>query len=101
MPARFAGTCDGSTPGFAVVNSIRVQVVNFPSAPRSEVAPHPKKNPFRMTNSCATSSNREVPGKMNERSYRFVTNRKQVELTAAERSASTFNARHPNLWVSQ
>ena len=32
------------------------------NAAGSEVAPHPKKNPLRMTDSCATSSNREIPG---------------------------------------
>jgi hypothetical protein len=32
---------------------------------------HPEKNPFRMTNNCAPSSNREAPGKLNERAYRF------------------------------
>lgn len=31
---------------------------------------HPKKNPFKMTNTCAASSNREGPGKLTERSYR-------------------------------
>lgn len=32
---------------------------------------HPQKNPFRMTNTCAPSSNREGPGKLTDRTYRF------------------------------
>jgi hypothetical protein len=31
----------------------------------------PEKNPYRMTNSCAPSRNREAAGKIIERSYRF------------------------------
>lgn len=31
----------------------------------------PEKNPYKMTNNCAPNSNREAPGKLIERSYRF------------------------------
>jgi hypothetical protein len=56
-----------------------------------ELALHPVKNPFRMTNSCAPSSNRQGPGKLVERSFRFAINGDQLELTsAADRAVSTF-----------
>jgi hypothetical protein len=35
------------------------------------VSLHPANNPYRMTNNCAPSSNREAPGKLIERAYRF------------------------------
>ncbi len=66
------------------------------NAARSEVALHPQKNPFRMTNSCAPSANREAPGKLNERSYRFVINGSQLELTApSDRTVQTFLRQPP------
>ncbi len=34
------------------------------------VALRPEKNPYKMTNSCAPSGNREAPGKLINRSYR-------------------------------
>ena len=30
----------------------------------------PEKNPYKMTNSCAPSSNREAPGKLINKTYR-------------------------------
>jgi len=35
------------------------------------VSLRPEKNPYRMTNNCAPSSNREAPGKLVPRTYRF------------------------------
>jgi hypothetical protein len=35
------------------------------------VSLRPQKNPYRMTNNCAPSSNREAPGKLLSRTYRF------------------------------
>ena len=35
------------------------------------VSLRPEKNPYRMTNNCAPSSNREAPGKLLNRTYRF------------------------------
>jgi hypothetical protein len=35
------------------------------------VSLRPEKNPYRMTNNCAPSSNKEAPGKLINRSYRF------------------------------
>jgi hypothetical protein len=48
------------------------------------IALSPGKNQYRMTNSCAPSSNREAPGKLVHRTYRFrivaETGRKYLEL---------------------
>ena len=38
---------------------------------RDRVDLHPVKNPYKMTNTCAPSSNKEAPGKLIDRSYRF------------------------------
>jgi hypothetical protein len=35
------------------------------------VSLRPVSNPYKMTNNCAPSSNREAPGKLNPRTYRF------------------------------
>ncbi|HYP15226.1 MAG TPA: hypothetical protein VEQ63_14955 [Bryobacteraceae bacterium] len=37
----------------------------------SSVSLRPEKNPYRMTNTCAPSSNREAPGKLIPRTYQF------------------------------
>jgi hypothetical protein len=37
----------------------------------SSVSLKPEKNPYKMTNSCAPSSNRESPGKLINKTYRF------------------------------
>jgi len=55
------------------------------------VSLRPEKNPYRMTNSCAPSSNREAPGKLINRSYRFrfTTDSagRNIELISADGSA--------------
>ena len=54
----------------------------------------PEKNPYRMTNNCAPSSNREAPGKLIPRSYRFrVTiedGRRYLELRGADGGLQRF-----------
>lgn len=54
------------------------------------VALHPQKNPFKMTNNCAPSANREVPGKLTERSYRVEIVGDRLELKGADQSVQTF-----------
>lgn len=49
------------------------------------VALHPQKNPYRMTNNCAPSSNREAPGKLIERTYRYkVSGNGRLELISPQ-----------------
>lgn len=53
----------------------------------------PEKNPFKMTNNCAPSSNREAPGKLTERSYRFRIvegANPELELTGTDGAAQRF-----------
>lgn len=40
----------------------------------------PEKNPYKMTNSCAPSSNREAPGKLIPKTYRFRSDDATLEL---------------------
>ena len=58
------------------------------------VSLRPEKNPYRMTNNCAPSSNRESPGKLLNRSYRIriVTEggRRYLELRGEDQSLQTF-----------
>ena len=55
----------------------------------------PEKNPYRMTNTCAPSSNREAAGKLVPRSYRFRVAQdaavKQLELVGADGAVQKFN----------
>ena len=55
---------------------------------------HPAKNPYRMTNSCAPSGNKEGPGKLVERSYQFRViseeNALRLELKADDGAVSSF-----------
>ncbi len=44
------------------------------------VSLHPQTNPYRMTNNCAPSSNREAPGKLVERMYRYQVSGNRLEL---------------------
>jgi hypothetical protein len=54
----------------------------------------PGKNPYRMTNNCAPSSNREGPGKLVNRTYRFRVlsegGRRYLELRAEDGSVQKF-----------
>jgi hypothetical protein len=58
------------------------------------LALHPVKNPYKMTNNCAPSSNREAPGKLNERAYRFQvtaeSGRRYLELRGADGAVQKF-----------
>ncbi len=66
------------------------------NAAGTEVSLHPKENPFRMTNSCAPSTNSEAPGKLTERGYRFVISGTQLALTAtSDRAVQTFHRQQP------
>ena len=60
------------------------------------VSLRPEKNPYQMRNSCAPSSNREAPGKLIARSYRFrVDNssaRPLLELRGADGSTQRFGS---------
>ncbi len=60
------------------------------------VSLRPEKNPYRMTNNCAPSSNREAPGKLVARTYRFrVVNeggRAYLELRGEDGAAQKFAA---------
>jgi hypothetical protein len=51
------------------------------------VTMHPQKNPYRMTYSCAPSSNREAPGKLIEKSYRYQVNGGKLELISPNDSS--------------
>lgn len=55
----------------------------------------PQKNPYKMTNSCAPSSNREAPGKLVKRSYRFRVlhdgNSQRLELTGSDGAVQVFS----------
>jgi len=57
------------------------------------VSMHPQSNPYRMTNSCAPSSNREAPGKLINRSYRFRftsdSGGRNIELISADGATQT------------
>lgn len=50
----------------------------------------PEKNPYKMTNTCAPSSNREAPGKLVERSYQFRVNGNDLELVGGDGSKMVF-----------
>lgn len=56
----------------------------------------PQKNPYKMTNSCAPSSNREAPGKLVRRAYRFRVVRddanRRLELTGEDGAVQTFSS---------
>ncbi|HVX29957.1 MAG TPA: hypothetical protein VHA53_05715 [Nitrolancea sp.] len=60
------------------------------------IALRPEKNPYKMTNNCAPSSNRESPGKLNARSYRFRTvvesGRRYLELRGQDGAVQKFGA---------
>jgi hypothetical protein len=56
----------------------------------SVVSLAPEKNPYRMTNNCAPSSNREAPGKVVPRSYRYRITGNNLELTGDDGATSTF-----------
>jgi len=60
------------------------------------VSLRPEKNPYRMTNNCAPSSNREAPGKLVTRTYRFrVVNeggRAYLELRGDDGAVQKFGA---------
>lgn len=43
----------------------------------------PQKNPYKMTNSCSPSSNREGPGKLTERDYQFTIDGSTLKLDSA------------------
>lgn len=55
----------------------------------------PEKNPYKMTNSCAPSSNREAPGKLIQKSYRFRINkegaRPELELRSDDGATQKFS----------
>jgi hypothetical protein len=52
-----------------------------------EVNLHPQKNPYQMRYSCSPNSNKEAPGKLIERTYRFRVASGKLELMAAGDSA--------------
>jgi hypothetical protein len=56
----------------------------------------PESNPYKMTNSCAPSSNREAPGKLVNRSYKFRVSGQgesaKLELTGADGAVQNFAA---------
>lgn len=54
------------------------------------VALHPVKNPFKMTNNCAPRSNREAPGKLVDRSYRFTINGERLEFAGEDGAVQAF-----------
>jgi hypothetical protein len=54
------------------------------------VSLHPRKNPYRMTNNCAPSSNREAPGKLIERAYRVQVSGNRLELVGKDNSVQAF-----------
>jgi hypothetical protein len=60
------------------------------------VSLRPEKNPYRMTNNCAPSSNREAPGKLVARTYRFRIDhsgaRPTLELRGDDGSSQKFAA---------
>jgi len=61
-----------------------------------EVALHPKKNPFRLTNTCSPSSRREGPGKLTERTVRVAINGDKLAVTnPADQAVSTFQRERP------
>ncbi len=55
----------------------------------------PEKNPYKMTNSCAPSSNREAPGKLINKTYRFRisndTARPELELKSEDGATQKFS----------
>jgi hypothetical protein len=58
----------------------------------------PEKNPYRMTNNCAPSSNRESAGKLVPRTYRFriasESGRRYLEFRGSDGSTQKFGAAH-------
>jgi hypothetical protein len=60
------------------------------------VSLRPQKNPYRMTNSCAPSSNRESPGKLVNRTYQVSIRREgqwlRLELKDESGAVQTFSA---------
>lgn len=50
----------------------------------------PEKNPYKMTNNCAPSSNKEAPGKIIDRSYRFKVDASRLELVASDGGVMTY-----------
>ncbi|BDC53128.1 hypothetical protein F183_A54430 [Bryobacterales bacterium F-183] len=56
-----------------------------------EVTLHPQKNPYQMRYSCSPNSNKEAPGKLIERTYKFrVAGSKLELLTAGSTEPQTF-----------
>ncbi len=53
----------------------------------SNLSLQPAKNPYRMRNSCAPSSNREAPGKLTPRTFTVHRNNSTLELLAESESA--------------
>jgi hypothetical protein len=51
---------------------------------------HPKSNPYKMTNSCAPSSNREAAGKLIDRTYNVRIDGAKLELSSDRSSVQTF-----------
>ena len=49
----------------------------------SEVSMHPQKNPYQMRYSCYPNSNKEAPGKLIERTYRYRVAGGKLELMGA------------------
>jgi len=60
------------------------------------VSLRPQSNPYRMTNNCAPSSNREAPGKLINRTYRFRvvsdSGRRYLELLGQDGAVQKFAA---------
>jgi hypothetical protein len=58
------------------------------------VSLRPHSNPYKMTNNCAPSSNREAPGKLMNRTYRFrvisESGRKYLELLGQDGAVQKF-----------
>ncbi len=55
------------------------------------VSVRPEKNPYKMTNNCAPSANKEAPGKLVDRSYRFrVSADGLLELTGEDKAVQKF-----------
>jgi hypothetical protein len=55
---------------------------------------HPERNPYKMTNSCSPSMNREAPGKLVERSFRVrvaeESSRPRLDLVGPDQSVQSF-----------
>ena len=62
------------------------------------VSLNPQSNPYRTTNNCAPSSNREAPGKLLHRTYRFRivadSSRRYLEFRGADGGVQKFGESH-------